>query len=79
MMHNPLKGGLNLDIFGVYPMGISAWEGAGGKIFGLYAPFWLCFLVNLKENQNSILHGMVIVAREPDLMLSNSNKFLIKL
>ena len=26
--------------------------------------------MNLKENQNSILHGMVMVAREPDLVLS---------
>ena len=25
--------------------------------------------MNLKENQNSILHGMVMVAREPDLVL----------
>ena len=27
--------------------------------------------MNLKENQNSILHGMVMVAREPDLVLRN--------
>ena len=43
-------------------------------MFGLHAPFWLCILVNLKENQTSILHGMVIVAREPDLVLSRERE-----
>ena len=50
-------------------MGISAQVGAGGEMFVLYASFWLCFIVNLKETQNSILHSMVVVAREPDLVL----------
>ena len=40
------------------------------KYLGLHALFWLCFLVNLIENQNSIMHGMVMVVREPDLVLS---------
>ena len=31
--------------------------------------------MNLKENQNSILHGMVMVAREPDLVLKSYDDF----
>ena len=62
-------GGWPRPLIGVNPEGISAQEEARNEILGLWALFWLCFCMNHKENQNSIFHGMVTGARQPDLLL----------
>ena len=67
----PWYGELISATFGVYPMGISAWEVAGDEILGLWASFWLCFWVNHKEIQNTIFHGMVADAQQSDLLLKS--------
>ena len=63
------NGRLIRQLIGVHPVGISAWEGARDEILGLWASFWLCFWVNHKEIQNSIFHGSLTGAWQPDLLL----------
>ena len=68
----PWYGGLIRPLIGVHPVGISAWDGSRDEILGLWASFWLCFWMNHKEIQNSIFHGMVAGAQQPDLLLKGS-------
>ena len=51
-------------------MGISSCEGAGVTIFGVRTLIWLCYYMNLKENQNSILVRVVIGAWLGEVLLS---------
>ena len=51
-------------------MGISSCEGAGGTILGVRTLIWLCYYMNLIENQNSILVRVVIGAWLGEVLLS---------